>query len=742
MIKVKYLMHGIIAAMLLLPAEGLRSQDFVVEKKNQKADTKVEAKRKNGVKEDQKEKNGDAAETADKDKKASARDATIVITGTRTRRELKDVPVRTQVITKEMIEKSGAQNMYQILDKSLLSGVAVNNSCTNCNFSEIRMQGLESGYTLMLIDGLPAFSALAGVYGLQQINPSNIARIEVLKGASSSLYGSNALGGVINIISKEPRPDDPIVSLSYTYGSHGKPSQSAHDVNATSGIRIKNFGVVVTGGKHKNDYVNANGDKYTEQVERDNLYGTAKMHFYFLDDAHRITLLGRAIKDTMKGGYTGPRVVMIDYDEDGTPELPWIQKRAIDNPFDPDAEHIHTTRWEYGVGYRGVFKPGNSLEVNWLQTKHDRDATNGGRIFKADESQYLADMVYSHPILDFSTLTAGLNYQEQHLRQTINFMDDRNKNMKTIGAYIQDELRYKNVFEVVAGVRYDNVFDSSIKKDWAVTPRVAVRYTPLPFMNIRASYGWGFKVPQLFAEELHLCSKAPRVYVPKGLKSEKSQSVNAGVEFVHERITAEVNYFYTRIGRKLKMVFNDSVIPGFDAYYENAGNAYTMGVEANAELKIMEWLKLNGSFTYTNSQYSRKTLMPDQPGYARSKHMLRTPDYTARLGLDFDYEKWGLGANFSGRYTGMMYVQKEMIYNEDGDTLGFISRRGRFIILDCRVHKDFNYGGWNLQLFAGIDNITNYRQRRTYSPLEEGSAAFIWAPLTGVYYYLGMKTEI
>jgi len=126
----------------------------------------------------------------------------VVVTGTKTEKRLADVPVRTEIITAADIKAKGAVTLYEALEG--MPGIRIEQQCSYCNFSIVRMQGLESGHLQVLIDGQPIFSGLAGVYGLQQVPTANIERIEVVKGAGSALYGSSAIAGAINIITKKP----------------------------------------------------------------------------------------------------------------------------------------------------------------------------------------------------------------------------------------------------------------------------------------------------------------------------------------------------------------------------------------------------------------------------------------------------------------------------------------------------------------------------------------------------------
>ena len=203
----------------------------------------------------------------------------VVVTGTRTERALKDTPVRTEVVNKETIEESGSLRLYDLLEKQVIPGVQVQTSCTNCGFAELRMQGLEGGYSMLLIDGMPLYSALAGVYGLRQLMSENIERIEVVKGAGSCLYGSSAIGGVINIITKEPVKGKPSLTTSATYGQW-----DTYNLGGTASMRTGDVAAVVSAQKSSNDFVDDNGDGWSDKVELSNEYLSFKVHKYMLED--------------------------------------------------------------------------------------------------------------------------------------------------------------------------------------------------------------------------------------------------------------------------------------------------------------------------------------------------------------------------------------------------------------------------------------------------------------------------
>ncbi|MFC1562937.1 TonB-dependent receptor plug domain-containing protein, partial [candidate division KSB1 bacterium] len=169
----------------------------------------------------------------------------VVVTATRTPKVIKDVPVRTEIISFDRIEEKQATNIYEALESE--PGIRVEQQCSNCNFSSLRVEGLPSGYTQVLIDSEPIFTGLAGVYGLQQIQTGNIERIEVVKGSGSALYGSDAIGGVVNVIMKEPQ-FLPRLNLSSSVGQYG-----TNHFTANGSMRRDNVGIVFSLQKDMGD---------------------------------------------------------------------------------------------------------------------------------------------------------------------------------------------------------------------------------------------------------------------------------------------------------------------------------------------------------------------------------------------------------------------------------------------------------------------------------------------------------
>lgn len=679
---------------------------------------------------------------------------TIVVTGTRTPRFLRDVPVRTEVVTSERIEARAASNLFSALEG--LPGVRVQQDCSICNFSQVRMLGLESGHTQVLIDGQPVYTGLAGVYGLDQIPASNIDRIEVVKGAGSAMYGASAIAGVINVITKEPGLV-PSVDFDASLGTHG--------TNRFSGVasrRMGNTGIVLTAQKHQANEIDADGDGITDRVHSNNVaLGVRTVTSGFVADDDKLTLSGRITNESRRGG---------DLDV-------WR------NPFAEETEHINTQRYELGAGYS--FRVGSSgqASMDLSHTHHDRDATNPVFIedyeeihgtfpdindvqpFVAEERLYAVNLTYTQPI-SIHRITSGIEYTYNTLDETGRYVivDDTdpgyggaytslsNKHAHDVGFYVHNEVAITNDLELTFGARYDihrseDEFGGSgvvapqnaiaLKySEESFNPRAAVRYQLNPSTTLRASVGTGFRVPFSFAEDLHLCSGSPRVNKPAELEPERSISYSVSADYATQRVTASVNLFRTDLRKAIG--FTDasdaSSALGYTYEWANLGDAYTQGVEVGLRTMLVRDLVLGLDAGYTDARYTqpREDWADSKPQFADdSKYIPRVPELTGGIDLTYSPRMWEFNVN--ALYTGRMYL--DYFEEEDIDEPGSeIVRAPDFWVVNAKVTREVRRGLW---LYAGVNNLLDYTQedRRDDDP------AFIYAPLFGRITYVGLRAR-
>ncbi|MEX2605259.1 MAG: TonB-dependent receptor plug domain-containing protein, partial [Gracilimonas sp.] len=184
----------------------------------------------------------------------------VVVTGTLKETVLKDSPVKVNWVSGESLEKSGSDNLMDAI--KYINGLYKQVDCAICGTSNIRINGMEGPYTAVLIDGMPIMGALASVYGLNGINPNIIQNLEIIKGPNSTLYGSQAMGGVVNIITKNPKKS-PLFSVQASTSSH-----SEHNLNLSYAPSLGKSDVLFSGTLYKsNAFIDENGDDFSDLTQ-------------------------------------------------------------------------------------------------------------------------------------------------------------------------------------------------------------------------------------------------------------------------------------------------------------------------------------------------------------------------------------------------------------------------------------------------------------------------------------------
>ena len=684
----------------------------------------------------------------------------IVVTGTKTPRYIKDIPVRTEVITARTLKEKAAPNLYEALEG--VSGIRIEQQCSYCNFSTIRMQGLESGHVQVLIDGQPIYSGLAGVYGLQQIPAGNIERIEIVKGAGSALYGSSAIAGVINVITKKPGVE-PSVNASINIGSY-----ATNEYSISASRRFGNMDAMIFAQKNTGNEIDENGNGITDRVKTDNISLGTRVNTYSIFGDDQLTVVGRTLNEQRQGG----------------------ELETWKNPFAAGTENIKTSRSEAGINYMLGLTNGREIGINFIYTYHNRNATNDGFLgdyidthgdtvppvdemepYLADENLYVLDANYSHPF-GRHRLLGGATYSYNELNESGRYVivdeededyggtytSESEKSAHNVGFYLQGEFPIiSEVLELVIGGRYDihrskDDFGGSGKvapkeriileyEENSINPRAALMYKVSPQFALRTSAGTGFRVPYGFSEDLHLCSGSPRVNKPAGLKPEKSLSVNLGADFTSSRFTVNVTGFRTNVEDIIGFAdaSEQSQQLGYTYDWKNLGKGYTQGIELGTRLLIVEDFDVDISFAYTDAQYeNQREDWVDNPVHGNkyaddSKHFPRVPEVTGNIKLGYRPGDWNF--TLGSDYTGSMYI--DYLKDEDvEDPESYIKHTDPFFVLNARVSKSFPNNG--ITIFAGGKNLNNYVQPEKHPD----DAAFMYAPYSGRIIYSGIEFKI
>ncbi len=686
----------------------------------------------------------------------------VVVTGTRTSRYVKDIPIRTEVLTRKAIEEKGAVNLYEALEGA--RGIRVEQQCQYCNFSMVRLQGLGPDHTQVLIDGQPVYSGLASVYGLQQLGIANIDRIEVVKGAGSALYGPGAVAGGINIITQKPA-QKPDAKVGIELGSY-----NTNKYNFVTSMKRDNVGLILFAQKHIGDAIDQTGDGVTsEEVKQAD--GISDRVSTDATDASFSVIVDNIFGDDQ---FTTTGKVLYELRHGGV-----LDDNAYENPFTEGTERIITNRHEVMSKYRKEFFGGNQINVSFAYVRHHRNATNDTylgdymavhgdtlpplddmRPYLAAEDVYVVNFDYLQPLFGKHRLLTGIQYSHNKLEETGRYVvvDEYSpnygepytsiseKHADEVGTYLQDEFAISDALEIVGGIRGDihqseDNFRGSGKvapegvppvkyDEIALNPRFAIKYEPFQSFILRGSVGTGFRVPYGFSEDLHLCSGSPRVWKGEDLEAEKSISFNISLDYeIGEKAFLNVNFFRTNLENKIGFTEASETARSLGYTYEwkNIDNAYVQGIELGGDFLIAESLVFDLDLTFNDGQYEHER--EDWVGTSfqdESKYISRFPRYSAGAKLRFAPTDWSFV--LEGDYQGPMYID----YFKDEEEPTKIKETEPYLILNVKASRSLFD---KFTFFMGAKNLTNYIQPEKHTD----DAAFMYAPLYGRIVYGGLE---
>jgi len=695
----------------------------------------------------------------------------VVVTATRSQHYVKDVPVRTEVITAKAIENKNACNIYQALEGT--PGVRVENQCQSCNFTMVRMQGLGAEHTQVLINGQPMYSGLAGVYGLQQLSTIDINQIEVVKGAGSALYGSSAVAGAINIITKEPDMI-PSTTLDVQLGNF-----NTHKYGVSSSIRNEkgNVGLNIFAQRYTEGALDQTGAGLNrdEVMNPDGISDRVSTNLtnagfgLFVEDLigsnDKLIIRGKSVFEKRQGG-----IMDDDY---------------YRNPFTDGTESIATDRYEAELSYEKKFWNTSALNFSLAYVNHNRDATNDSYLndYLSTHNDSVPDVREMRPYLAnenslSSTISFGSKLGNHNLLfglqafytqldesgmyvvvdENSNFLGDSyrsvaNKSAREFGFFIQDEWDVNGRFMIVPGIRFDNhhsgeeystnrqVFDTNqfpktSFDETSVNPRLALKYKLSESFTLRANAGTGFRAPYGFSEDLHLCSGSPRVWKSSDLEPETSMSYNLSLDYYGHDLKISGNIFRTDLKNKIGFTDADENVAalGYDYQWKNIDDAFVQGIELSLTASLWHALNLSVDMTYNQGEYKNvREDWRETPYESQSRFISRFPTTTGNITLDYSPGTWSFV--LSGNYQGKMYID---YFNEDIDPVlgdqSKIKETKAFALFNARMSKQLGM----FRLYAGVNNIFNHIQDERH--LDD--AAFLYAPVYGTTIYGGVSVRI
>ena len=645
-----------------------------------------------------------------------------------------DAPVVVSVIGAKLFETVNSPDLAKSLNYQ--SGLRVENNCQNCGFPQVRINGLEGPYSQILINSRPVVSALSGVYGLEQIPVNMIERIEVVRGGGSALFGANAVGGTINIITKDPK--DNSFQVSNTLSLMGSNTWEENmGANASIVDPDNKYGLALYQSYRKRQPYDRDDDGFSE-------IGKISAHTFGLRGYYRPTQMSRlgieyhTTNEFRRGGNKF----------DLEPHLSDITEQT---------RHIINSG---GVNYDLFWKEyAHKLSIYSSVQHVDRNSYYGAQqnpdaYGKTKDLTYVGGSTYNGKLKQLvfapATLTAGLEYQYNSLHDIMTGYDrDLRQDVKIASGFVQSEWKISQV-TLLAGLRLDshNLIDNPI-----LSPRVNVMWKPNDNIQARLTWSTGFRAPQAYDEDLHVTAvggEGVLIQLADGLKPERSNSFSGSLDWSmqpgHFQINLLAEAFYT----SLSNVFYLQNI-GYDAQgnsiqeRRNGSGANVYGVNFDAKAAHGTNFYVQAGLTLQRSRYKELTTWSEDPDVEAVRDMPRTPNVYGYFTMSVQPVK-ALDLSLSGVYTGRMHVphfapvdavpegyehtyinKDEMVHTPD------------FIDLSAKVAYTFGMGGRiKLQLNAGVQNILDAFQK----DLDKGTyrdSGYFYGPTQPRTLYIGCR---
>ncbi len=646
----------------------------------------------------------------------------VIVSATRSETTRRMSPTLVNVVGMDTYNKTNATTVAQGL--VFQPGIRVENNCQNCGFQQVRINGLDGQYTQILIDSRPIFSSLAGVYGIEQLPANMVDRVEIMRGGGSALFGSSAIAGTINIITKEPVRNSSSISHTVTSIAGSSAFHNTTDINASIVSEDNKLGLAVFGQNTSKDAWDANGDGFTElskiSGQTVGFRGYIKTGLY-----SKVTAEYHHLQEFRRGGDNldlPPHEAMIAEQTEhgintGGLKFDWFskdQKHRL-NVF-ASLQHIGRNSY-YGAG-QDPNAYGKTTDLTWV----------GG-------AQYVYKM--GRCLFMPSDLTVGMEYNEDYLRDNMWGYDRvTDQTVRILSAYAQNEWKNER-WGILLGGRLDK---HSLMERLIFSPCANLRYNPSENINFRASYSYGFRAPQAFDEDLHIDNVGGTVSMIRladDLRVEKSQSVSISADMYHSWGDWQGNFLVEGFFTDLADVFalkelglNEEGILIKERHNESGARVFGGNLEGKIAWRNRFQMQLG--VTVQKSEYKEARSWSDD--VAVTKKMFRTPDIHGYLTASYNPMK-ALTLALTGTYTGSMLIEHHAGMIAQNVTM----TTPDFWDMGFKAAYDFKlYSSFSLQLNAGVQNIFNSFQNDFDSGADRDSG-YIYGPTLPRTFFLGVK---
>jgi outer membrane receptor for ferrienterochelin and colicins len=675
----------------------------------------------------------------------------VVVTGSRYQEYLKDTPVRTEIIDQEILQNRGIRSLAEAVEYS--PGIRVETTCQNCNQQAIQMLGLPQQYIGILNDGLPNFSALAGVYGIEQIPAGLIGQIEIVKGGGSVLYGPGAVAGVINLIPRDPQKSGGQFSLGMqtmpgdTFGQD--PGGSFFGLYDHV-IRDGSFKVTVFGGFDRIQPTDIAGDGFTDVSERDLFNGGFRL-VWNPNPVHKFSFDYFASDEERLGG---------DIQIFGRPANTGVIAEEIFSQ-----RHVATAKWV------ADFNENWNTSFAYSYSRTDRDSYYGGTAalgspdpmslffdptWTADrgygttvDNLHFIDAITNWTLNDRHRLTFGSQWKYENIRD-IQLSANRSidSSFSNLGFLAQHRYMPSDRITFEYGARFD--IHSEVD-DPIFSPRASLLYSLSDQFRLRTAVSTGFRAPEVFDEDLHISNvggELSTTFNDPNLEEESSLTLSISPEWeVNDNWRIEMNMFHTWLDDTLVVEPNDDpVTPNLREFLRTNGESSNVyGAEFNLAYEQPTW-RAEFSWVEQRLKFDNPQLLLGDDSLSDlaenpifSDRYARTPE---SLGLiRFTHEAPWFDWFVTAKLTGPMDIPRIVSDPVNGDLVGNrLERSDWFFNVDLGLSKTFELSTGDLTATLGARNLLDDFQ----DELETGAfrdSGYVIGPAFPRSFYAGLKYE-
>ena len=649
----------------------------------------------------------------------------VVVSANRNEVSRKAAPVVVNVMSAKLFETVNSTDLAKSLN--FQSGLRVENNCQNCGFPQVRINGLEGPYSQILINSRPIISALSGVYGLEQIPVNMIERVEVVRGGGSALFGANAVGGTINIITKDPINNSFQVASTMS-NMNGKSWEQYMGGNVSLVAKDNSYGIALYETYRNRNPYDADGDGFSE-LGKLNMNTFGMRAYYRPNYFSRINVEYHTTNEFRRGGN---KFNLQPHEADITEQT----------------KHIINSG---GVSYDRYWGEKHKMSVYGSVQHTDRNSYYGAQkdmnaYGKTNDLTWVVGGMYvgnmDRCLFAPATFTGGVEYQSNSLHDVMTgYHRDMQQDVRIAGGFVQNEWRL-NRWTMLVGARLDkhNLIDHPI-----FSPRVNFLYKPSDNLQARLTYSTGFRAPQAYDEDLHVTAvggEGVQIRLADGLREERSNSFSGSVDWSfpmgHWQSNILLEGFYTDLHHVfvLEDIGEDQ---NGDKIKErrNGSGAKVYGVNLDAKVAHGREAQLQLGFTVQRSRYNRAEVWTSEGEEEQTtKRMPRTPDYygyftfTSAPLKNFDF-------SLSGTYTGKMIVPHMAGYIEKSR----MEHTPQFMDLNLKLNYTFVLKDHiKMQVNGGVQNIFNSFQK----DLDKGEfrdAGYFYGPTQPRTYFCLLYTS-